>query len=183
MQVSAVREKNGKIHYIEACIIYPPPDSENIEYVEYCMNLQKIVVLLNNGRICLYKIIEHIEEPKVPKVPEVKEYEDAEVEEGNANDAGSEDFESIDLDNLSGTPESNRNEVVSEEDPDSPPTDVNCESVLESVFDQKQITDADKRKLNQRITSIILTKSIPLKIDCEIYEDTKKEKLIEEMNH
>lgn len=58
---------------------------------------------------------------------------------------------------------------------------MNCESVLESVFDQRQIMDADKRKLNQRISSIILGKAIPLKIDCEIYEDTKKEKLIEEM--
>lgn len=94
MQVSVVREKNGKTHYVEACIIYPPPDSENIEFVDYCMNLQKIVVLLNNGRICLYSIVEHIEEPADP---EVKEYKDAEAGGNESENSQSNLQESLEI--------------------------------------------------------------------------------------
>jgi hypothetical protein len=36
--------------------IYPPPSAKEILYIHYCMNLDRILLLLEGGAICIYHI-------------------------------------------------------------------------------------------------------------------------------
>jgi hypothetical protein len=36
--------------------IYPPPTSKEIKQIHYCMNLNKIFLLLDSGIICVYEL-------------------------------------------------------------------------------------------------------------------------------
>lgn len=38
--------------------IYPPPGAKDVLFLGYCMNLEKIIVVLVNGSICVYRIDE-----------------------------------------------------------------------------------------------------------------------------
>lgn len=38
-------------------IIYPPPQGERILFFDYCMNLQKILILFDNGTLNIYNFI------------------------------------------------------------------------------------------------------------------------------
>jgi len=48
-------------------IIYPPPSGKDIVYFEFCMNLQRIFVLLASGNLCIYSFMR--EENKVEGDP------------------------------------------------------------------------------------------------------------------
>lgn len=103
--------------YSDISVIYPPPEAENIVFLDYCMNLDKIMMLLSNGKICLYSF----------------------------DRAGAQD------------------------------------PLLESVQDEKAIIDHDRRKLTQTISSMMICKTVPLRIDCEIHTEVASEKLAAEV--
>lgn len=39
--------------------IYPPPGAKEVIFLGYCMNLDKIIVVLVSGTICVYRIDEN----------------------------------------------------------------------------------------------------------------------------
>jgi hypothetical protein len=39
--------------------IYPPPGAKEVIFLGYCMNLDRIIVVLVSGTICVYRIDEN----------------------------------------------------------------------------------------------------------------------------
>jgi len=54
---------------MDISIIFPPPGAQNVLFMQYCMNLKRVILLLSHGNICLYSfdrtglqdpILEHV---------------------------------------------------------------------------------------------------------------------------
>ena len=39
--------------------IYPPPTAKNVSFMAYCMNIDRIILMLASGTICVYKLVEY----------------------------------------------------------------------------------------------------------------------------
>ena len=58
-------------------MIFPPPSSQDVLFCQYCMNLDRVIVVLVDGKICIYKLLLEVQEVELETSLVVSEIKDS----------------------------------------------------------------------------------------------------------